>query len=68
MYTYLVLLDDGVIYDEKIKSYFTSININIIKYYSFLKILKVTSDYQLKVENLKFVFSLELDSPEFKLE
>ncbi len=68
MYTYLALLDEGVIYDKKIKSYFTSINIKIIKYYSFLNILKITSDYELKVETLKFVLSLELDSPEFKFE
>lgn len=65
MYIYLALLEEEVAYDETVESYFTNLNIKVIKHYSSLNLLKISCNNELKAENLKFILSIELDSSSF---
>ena len=60
-YTYLAILDENVIPNKEVLSYFEEMNITILEHYSKLNILKLNCDVELMDKKLKFIKSIELE-------
>lgn len=63
MYIYLAILEHNVKVDKQLKEYFKEKEINILKNYSYLGMLKIESLKELDSNNLRYIKNLEPDLP-----
>lgn len=58
---YLALVDENFVLDEEVKAYFKDRNIEIIKYYNMLNMLKIETQNPFIVDDIKYIHHLELE-------
>jgi len=62
MKTYLAILASDSKFDDEVRTYLTSQNIEVIDYYKNLGILKLQCHHNLSADELEYIKYLELES------